>query len=203
MSNPSETSNALQLDRTPSNIEPRNDVSNQAQEKILSPFYGFYWFFFGVLEPAAALAGAGIAFVTPSSFYHDLVPAPGTKPLRINHRAQLAIWQLGNCYFLLSLISFYLCHVIPKALPRNPVAQERIWGSLLTVLAIADVTHVLSTLVALPTQIVLSPSKWNGVTHGNITVTTILFCVRMAWFAGVFRTSYYHKTAEAGKAKTA
>lgn len=53
----------------------------------------------------------------------------------------MAIWQLGNCYGLLSLVSNLVFRAVRDALPNDPVAQERIMGAALVAYAIADVSH--------------------------------------------------------------
>jgi len=81
---------------------------------------------------------------------------------------------------------------VRDALPDNPVAQERIVGATLTAMAIADITHILATLFALPSQVVFSPLLWNATTHGNVTIVIFLISVRLAWFVGIGRRTYYY-----------
>ncbi|OBZ79276.1 Disintegrin and metalloproteinase domain-containing protein B [Grifola frondosa] len=97
----------------------------------------------------------------------------------------MTVWQLGNCYFLLGLLSSLVFRAVRDALPNNPVAQERILGASLTALALADVTHILATFFGLPEELRYNPMSWNPVTHGNITFTTFLLSVRLAWFMGI------------------
>jgi hypothetical protein len=69
----------------------------------------------------------------------------------------MAIWQLGNCafrvtvsrlshrltatgYLLLGMLSSLVFRAIRDALPGNPAAQERILGASLLAMAIADVS---------------------------------------------------------------
>ncbi|KAH7926201.1 hypothetical protein BV22DRAFT_1033124 [Leucogyrophana mollusca] len=104
----------------------------------------------------------------------------------------MAIWQLGNCYLLLGLISSLVFRAIRDALPDNLKAQERILGASMTALAIADVTHIAASFIGLPRELQFSPAAWNPMTHGNITFVVFLLSVRLAWFAGIGRTRYYY-----------
>ncbi|KAG8888971.1 hypothetical protein FRB99_004039, partial [Tulasnella sp. 403] len=112
----------------------------------------------------------------------------------------LAVWQLGNCYFLLVMISSFVYRAIFKAVPNDPVAQERLFGAMLLALMIGDVSHVGLSLLGMPREILFKPSEWNSMTHGNTTVTAALFVVRMAWFAGVGRPRYTAGPAVKAKA---
>jgi len=119
------------------------------------------------------------------------VPSLEPAPVALNNvRDKMAIWQLANCFFLLSLCSSFVLRVARDHLKHDLPSQERIVRSLLVPLAIADVTHVVVTLIAMPQEIIRKPLEWNGTTHGNISFSTFLFIMRMAWMAGVGRTVY-------------
>ncbi|KAG1829478.1 hypothetical protein EV424DRAFT_1470738 [Suillus variegatus] len=106
-------------------------------------------------------------------------------------RTTMAIWQLGNCYLLLGLISSLVFRAIRDALPNNPEAQERILGASFTALALGR-RGIAASFIGLPDELKYSYGKWNPMTHGNITFVIFLLSVRLAWFAGVGRTTYYY-----------
>lgn len=149
---------------------------------------GFYEFVFLHLEPVSTITPAVICFAYPGAtwFYNELIPG-FQRETAIDLRAKMAILHLANCYMLLGLISSLVFRAVRDALPHDPVAQERIVGASLTALAIADLTHVMNTFVALPSSVAYNPSLWNATTHGNITFTIFLFLTRVAWMAGIGR----------------
>ncbi|KAF9058706.1 hypothetical protein BDP27DRAFT_1432393 [Rhodocollybia butyracea] len=157
---------------------------------------GFYKLLFLYLEPISAILPAPMIWLWPGAawFHYEQIPTSSnsSSPAPLDPRTLLALSQLGNCYMLVGLMVSLVFRVARDAFPGNPIAQERIIGGTLTALAIADVFHVLSTFIGLPSDIRFSPMSWNGITHGNITLTTFLFCVRMAWFLGIGRHRYYY-----------
>ncbi|KAJ3754671.1 hypothetical protein EV360DRAFT_51180 [Lentinula raphanica] len=160
---------------------------------------GFYKLLFLYIEPVSTISPALLIWLWPGAswFHHQLVPAFEPSP-PLNHldpRTALAVWQLGNCYMLLGLLSSLVFRAIRDALGGNPVAQERIVGSTLTALAIADVgssSFVFATFIGLPSHLRFEIASWNGTTHGNITFTLFLFSTRIAWFLGIGRQRYYY-----------
>ncbi|KAJ7293923.1 hypothetical protein C8J57DRAFT_1553534 [Mycena rebaudengoi] len=179
---------------------------------------GFYQLLFLYLEPMSTMIPALMSWVFPGSawFHHQLIPSALPAPTKIlEPRTEMMVWQLGNCYLLLGLISSLVFRAARDSLPNDPVAQERIVGALLAALAIADqhvslprytninasVTSIAATLVGLPPAIRYQVMEWNSMVHGNITTVVVLFAVRMAWFFGVARTRYYF--GQAVKQKTA
>ncbi|CAL1697048.1 unnamed protein product [Somion occarium] len=156
---------------------------------------GFYRLLFLYLEPFSTVLPAVIIWGVPGAawFHHELVP-DGTPPSEafMDARTTMAVWQLGNCYFLLGLLEGLGLRAVRDALPDNPVAQERIAGATFTAMAIADVTHIIASWLALPASLQYNPSAWNGTTHGNITFVVFLLATRLAWFAGVGRQRYYY-----------
>lgn len=120
----------------------------------------------------------------------------------LENRAVAAIWQLANSYMLLGLLQTFGFRAIRDTLPNNPGAQERILGASFTALALADITHILVTLFALPVDIRYDLTKWNTMAHGNTTAVAALLLTRLAWFAGIGRTRYYFgQTQQAGRKK--
>jgi len=129
-----------------------------------------------------------------SWFHHQLIPSsePSQPSGSLDSRTILAVWQLGNCYMLLGLISSLVFRALRDTLRENPVAQERIIGASFTALAIADLTHVFASVVGLPPDAQFNFTSWNATTHGNITFTLFLFSVRIAWFLGLGRHRYHY-----------
>ncbi|KIO16431.1 hypothetical protein M407DRAFT_86018 [Tulasnella calospora MUT 4182] len=146
------------------------------------------------LDPSFLATIAAIMAIGGSEwYYNETLPSGGKSTAALTLRAMLIVRQLGNCYFLLGMISICVLSAIRRAVPYDAVAQEKLVGGLLTALAIADVTHVGLSLLGMPLALVFEPWKWNGIVHGNITVTLALFICRMAWFAGMGRSSYYYR----------
>ncbi|KAK7688108.1 hypothetical protein QCA50_008478 [Cerrena zonata] len=154
---------------------------------------GFYRLLFMYFEPFSTILPAVMIWTVPGAgwFHHELVPDGAPSGL-LDDRTTMAVWQLGNCYFLLSLLEGLGLRAVRDALPGNPVAQERIAGATLTAMAIADATHIVVSWLALPTSLRYSFSSWNGTTHGNVTFVVFLLATRLAWFAGVGRKRYYY-----------
>ncbi|KAJ7171744.1 hypothetical protein C8R43DRAFT_1146093 [Mycena crocata] len=168
---------------------------------------GFYQLLFLYLEPISTMFPALMAWVFPGAawFHHQLIPSPAPVPSSpLEARTHMMVWQLGNCYLLLGLISSLVFRAARDSLPHDPVAQERIVGSLLAALAIADFRFVIflhltfssigATFAGLPADIRYAPLAWNPMTHGNISIVVVLFSVRTAWFLGIGRTPYYYFT---------
>ncbi|EMD41381.1 hypothetical protein CERSUDRAFT_128116 [Gelatoporia subvermispora B] len=163
---------------------------------------GFYQLLFLHIEPISTILTAVLIWFFPGAawFHGELIPSiESISPM--DERSVMAVWQLGNCYFLLGLISTFVFRAVRDALPNNPVAQERIIGASFLALAIADVTHMLWTFIGLPESLRYDPLRWNSMVHGNITFVIVLLSGRLAWFAGIGRTKYGNK-AQAVKAKS-
>jgi len=154
---------------------------------------GFYQFLFLYFEPVSTISPALMIWLWPGAswFHHQLVPSyESSMPLGLlDSRTTLAVWQLGNCYMLLGLISSLVFRAVRDALRNNPVAQERIIGSSLTALAIADLTHVLASVAGLPSDVQFKFTSWNATTHGNITFTLFLFFRPNCMVPGTRKTS--------------
>ncbi|THH30391.1 hypothetical protein EUX98_g3805 [Antrodiella citrinella] len=156
---------------------------------------GFYNLLFLWLEPLSTTIPAIMIWTVPGAawFHHQLVPDTAPVPSALmDPRSLMAIWQLGNCYLLLGMLEGLGLRSIRDALPGNPVAQERLAGTVLTAMAIADVTHIAASWFALPQALQYAPEVWNATTHGNITVVIFLLSARLAWFAGIGRTRYWY-----------
>ncbi|KAI1790445.1 hypothetical protein LXA43DRAFT_1016239 [Ganoderma leucocontextum] len=155
---------------------------------------GFYQLLFLHIEPTSTMTPAIMAWLSPGAawFHNQLIPDGTPVPAALSDaRTTMAIWQLGNCYLLLGLISTFVFRAVRDALPNNPVAQERIMGASFTALALADVTHIIWSWVGLPDDLKYDFARWNSMTHGNITFVIFLLSMRIAWFLGIGRTRYY------------
>ncbi|GJJ13873.1 hypothetical protein Clacol_008130 [Clathrus columnatus] len=113
----------------------------------------------------STISPAFLAWIFPGPlwFHSELIPLPNALT-SLDERTKMAIWQLGNCYFLLGLISSLVFRAVRDALPNNPVAQEKIVQATLTALAIADVSQVawltgLGRQVYGPTKLTLLKAK--------------------------------------------
>ncbi|KAF8577855.1 hypothetical protein K439DRAFT_520538 [Ramaria rubella] len=167
---------------------------------------GFYQLLFLHLEPISTISPAFLAWIFPGAawFHSELIPSSSPTSAALDARTTMAIWQLANCYFLLGLISSLVFRAVRDALPHDPVAQEKIVRASMTALAIADVSHVGLSLIGLPANVRADPLAWNPMTHGNVTFTSFLFLVRLAWLGGIGRKTYVTSQFQAkgkGKAK--
>ncbi|KAI0282387.1 hypothetical protein BGY98DRAFT_1094421 [Russula aff. rugulosa BPL654] len=154
---------------------------------------GAYKTLFLYIEPATTILPAFLIWFTPGAawFHHGLIPDPHGSFASVDARTRMAIWQLGNCYLLLGMLSSLVFRAIRNALPGNPIAQERILGASLLAMAIADATHVAASFIGLPDSLRYHPELWNPTTHGNISFVIVLLLFRVAWFLGIGRTRYY------------
>jgi len=157
---------------------------------------GLYQLMYLHIEPASTILPSILVWFFPGTtwFHHQLIPDSTPTPPAgfLDPRTQMAMWQLGNCYLLLGLISTFVFRAVRDGLPNNPVAQERILGASFTALALADVTHMIWSWIGLPEELRYAPLSWNSMTHGNITFVIVLLSGRLAWFAGLGRKRYYY-----------
>ncbi|KAF7310425.1 hypothetical protein HMN09_00584500 [Mycena chlorophos] len=163
---------------------------------------GFYQLLFLYLEPTSEVLPALMSWFFPGAawFHHQLIPTEAPVPAApLDPRTLMMTWQLGNCYLLLGLVSSFVFRAARDALKHDLPAQERVVGSLLTALAIADLSHIAVTLIGLPASLRMDLLQYNSMAHGNITVVVVLFSVRMAWFLGVGRTSYWYTAPKVTK----
>ncbi|KXN89818.1 hypothetical protein AN958_04822 [Leucoagaricus sp. SymC.cos] len=165
---------------------------------------GLYRLVFLHLEPMSTFIPVLSVWITPGVdwFYHEQIPSSAPAPPLLDNRTRMIISQLVNCYLLLGLLSSIVFRAVRNTLPNNPIAQERLIGASLLALAIADVTHILATFFGLPEHLRYSPQNWNGMTHGNITITGLLFLTRLAWFLGIGRTRFYFGQQENQRVKS-
>lgn len=166
---------------------------------------GLYQLMYLHIEPVSTILPAIMIWLFPGAtwFHHELIPDATPVPPAgfMDSRTNMAIYQLGNCYFLLGLISTFVFRAARDALPNNPAAQERIIGASFTALAIADVTHMIWSWIGLPADLRYNPLAWNSMTHGNITFVIVLLGGRLAWFLGLGRKRYFYGQPSKGKGK--
>ncbi|CAG7847273.1 SubName: Full=Uncharacterized protein {ECO:0000313/EMBL:CCA69420.1} [Serendipita indica DSM 11827] len=170
---------------------------------------GFYKLLFLYIEPALTIIPAFIIGFYPGAVWFHNELALGSKPiLNLEPGARMAFWQLASCYGLIGMISSLVLRTARDAIKHDPVfmslvkcvsgseleqaAQERVVGSLLVALAIADLIHIAVTVLATPIEILTNPSVWNGAFIGNVPFTLFLFASRFAWFQGLGRKAYYY-----------
>jgi len=147
---------------------------------LSSPFYQFFVY----VEPFLSLCGGLYAWFIPSMYHRELLPtgmlASLKAPLSTHQADIMAIRQLGNCYFLLAIISFNVLPAIVKA--NIPLRLEiAVLRTFFGVLAVADLTHIGWTMYDLQAYS-LKFKDWNTLVHGNTTLVVGLFVWRCAWF---------------------
>ncbi|EIW67851.1 hypothetical protein TREMEDRAFT_32751 [Tremella mesenterica DSM 1558] len=138
-----------------------------------------YYYMFWLVEPFLTILGAGYAIFLPEKYASSLLPETverSTIGIGATTRGQMVIGALGSCFFLIAMISFSLFPVI-QSLPESPTKVSLV-KALLIPLAIADLSHIIVTLLPLPISLFKSPTSWTGLIHGNVTITIILFLVR-------------------------
>jgi len=144
----------------------------------------FFYTFFTIVEPTLALGGAIYAALLPRLYFKNLPIVPWQAPAPTNpHPTSIGTSHLlGNCYFLLSLISFVVLPGIARDNRIPEIAKLSILRRFFFVLAVADLTHVSWALWDLGDQVAFRLNRWNGLAFGNIAITLALFTVRMFWF---------------------
>ncbi|CAE6461133.1 unnamed protein product [Rhizoctonia solani] len=162
---------------------------NDHPAQRFNAFPGLYGLVFLNLEPASTLIPAIATVFVPGGaawFYNEQVPGGAIQTLNGPH-TWMILGQLVNAYSTIGMLSAFGFRAVRRALPNNPIAQEQIIGAILAVLATADITHIIATVVSLPWEAVSTPSIWNGTTYGNIVGSAFFFVLRIAWFAGIGR----------------
>ncbi|KAL9716034.1 hypothetical protein Ac2012v2_000478 [Leucoagaricus gongylophorus] len=158
---------------------------------------GLYRLVFLHLEPILTIVPILSVWGYPGVnwFYQEQIPSSTLTSGPVDDRTRIIVAQLTNCYLLLGLLSSIVFREVRNTLPNNPAGQERLIGASLLALAIADITQlvtylylyhlpkstvthvcsVLATFIGLPAQLRYAPRDWNGMLHGNITITLLLF----------------------------
>ncbi|KAK1926278.1 hypothetical protein DB88DRAFT_481304 [Papiliotrema laurentii] len=158
--------------------------------KVREPLPAVYYYFFWLCEPALTLAGAEYAIRRPQDYGSDMLPVGmerSTAGIGRTIRGQMIIGGLGSCFFLLALISLSLFPTIKRSLPDRPDIQGRLAKALLIPLAIADISHIVMTLLPMPISFLQSPGKWTTLINGNVWITVFLFLIRSAYLLGIGR----------------
>ncbi|KAF9056391.1 hypothetical protein BJ165DRAFT_510430 [Panaeolus papilionaceus] len=153
---------------------------------------GYYKFLFLYLEPISEVGPFVMSLKEGASwFYNELVPPTGPPPKDLDARAVIAIWQLAICYMLIFVITSLIFRSIRDSFQDRLDLQEKMTGTLLFCLGLADVTHMTLTYIYLPEEWKYNPWMWNTTTHGNLTFVVLLHVSRHCWFYGVGRKRYY------------
>lgn len=116
---------------------------------------------FTVLEPISLLAGWLPAASAPAWFMGEQLPGA----LRIEHataHSLVVTRQLGNCYLLAFLVAIAVLY---------STSEIKVVRNYLVALWIADITHVLTTALALGYEGTVQVRGWNATTWGNIGAT--------------------------------
>lgn len=212
-----------------------NAASNGSNGRTSLPL-GWY-VFFGIVEPISVLAGCVYATFFQSNYHNELIPkgyaqkaiagvvVQGAKKSvfkagsaaktaiitstagQLDAASQMALAQLGSCYFLIMLNSALMFYAIKRWFSQQPVAQERVLYYLFTVLGVADWTHILLTIHFLPNPsgssnalsafasklwiLTTDMQAWNSLLFGNIVITFLLFVARAAWWVGLGRDRFF------------
>ncbi|WRT63552.1 uncharacterized protein IL334_000457 [Kwoniella shivajii] len=151
-----------------------------------------YYYFFWLLEPALTIVGALSAILNPEDFGRHQLPDHIERPttgIGSSSRGQMIVSQLGSCFMLLAMLSLSLVYLFKKYLDDRPVVLEKLFKGLLIPLAIADILHVVVTLLPLPISHLKSPSEWTHVLHCTVWITLTLFVTRLSWLLGFGRPS--------------
>lgn len=121
----------------------------------------------------------------------------------------MAITDVGFLIYVFAKVECYEPNCLICRLHSEDFIQ---WALSESELVLHKIYSVLSSLIGLPTDIRYDIFSWNGITHGNITFTTFVFCVRyvnyrdvnrwlradspydfrLAWFMGVGRRRFYY-----------
>lgn len=110
---------------------------------------------------------------------HVAPPAP--------HPSSTALaFQLGNMYFLMSLVGIGVLHT---------TTEPKVLHNYLIGLALADIGHVCATYLAMGWDAFADVGAWNALTWGNVGATGFLFINRVLYLLGVFGTAKAPKAA--------
>ncbi|KAF8605022.1 hypothetical protein BDV93DRAFT_521905, partial [Ceratobasidium sp. AG-I] len=108
--------------------------------KPYNPLPGIYGIVLLTLEPFATLLPGILTVFVPGGatwFYNQLVPGGSLQRLDAPH-TRMTFGQMINAYGIIGAQSALTLRAVRWALPNDPVAQERIIGTYLGILAFAD-----------------------------------------------------------------
>lgn len=117
----------------------------------------YYSFFFLILEPISALAGAYMAYFQPSNYLTlttPFTPSPADIPLSTN----IVLAQLANLYLLFA---------INEALVLRSTSDLKVWKTVLFGLLVADLGHLYS-VKGLGLEGYWRFWDWNVMAWGNV-----------------------------------
>ncbi|KAG8881435.1 hypothetical protein FRB97_009561 [Tulasnella sp. 331] len=186
--------------------------TNTSPKTVLT---GVYYVFLAIVEPLMAINGTYLTWFKTTQFFHESVPfAPNLQTDVLDAGSKLAVWQLGySCvilytftpcssrnstqsdavssgWLMIAMNSALLFHAIPKALPNDLAAQERLITYLLLGLIVGDIASFVSTILVLPTEVLFDITKWSAVVWGNIPLLALLASI-VSPFALVFSIARY------------
>jgi len=174
-------------------------VRNTAEPQ--SVLTGLYYVFFAIVEPLMALNGAYLTWFKTTQFFHDSVPyAQNLQTTVLDPGTKLALWQLGYSWALVAINSALLFHAIPKALPKDLAAQERLMTYVLLGLLVGDIASFVSAVKVLPRDVLFDLSKWSYVVYGNIPCVMASASTRVAFMLGLWRPTSAAQSARKSKA---
>lgn len=107
-------------------------------------------------------------FVTGQTPFH-------ATPLPLAPSSQAIGYQLGNIYLLLMCLGVGVMYA---------TSEPKVLRNYLIVLGIFDLTHIYAVSLGLGWDGFMNVWNWNALTWGNIVVTGLLFCSRVAYLAG-------------------
>ncbi|KAE8243674.1 hypothetical protein A4X13_0g6992 [Tilletia indica] len=185
------------------------------------PFPLPWYIFFGIVEPISVVAGATYALAFQQKYHYELVPPSFVVPKpnllgKIAKTAQptvtavlptldaptsMGLSQLGSCYILILLNSSLMLYAF-RTYIKDRRALRNVLVYFFIVLGVADWTHIGLTFYGLPepvsgskVSLLLRPEGWNSLLFGNIAITFMLFCCRLAWYLGPGTASIKVKTS--------
>lgn len=148
----------------------------QPQTGFALPF--LYRFFFLVLEPISALAGAYFCHFRQAR-YLELLDAPSAAVSTVG-----GVPALGTSVAMSQLASMYLFFALNEAIVLRSTGDLRVWRAVLTVLLLADFGHLYS-IRGLGPSIYYNVLGWNAGDLGNVPWVYTGATLRICFLAGV------------------
>ena len=130
---------------------------------MASQIPGFPRFVFTVFEPISLSLGFLPAIFAPDWFVSEQIAIP--SPSSWAAQCRLVTQQVGNCYFLAFLVAIAVLY---------STTEVKVVRNYLVALAIADVSHIGLTLLALAEEGQGWPGAWNAMAWGNNGITVSL-----------------------------
>ncbi|CAD6900221.1 unnamed protein product [Tilletia controversa] len=161
------------------------------------PFPLPWYIFFGIVEPVSVLAGATYALAFQQKYHFELVPPSFVVP-KPNLLAKIVKTAQPAATAILPALD------APTAMGLSQLGSslQNVLVYFFIVLGVADWTHIGLTFYGLPEPVsgskislLLRPEGWNSLLFGNIAITFMLFCCRLAWYLGPGSASIKAKTS--------